>query len=49
MNDFYQRIRRRFCEIMDWHPVDGDSDKPVSMSLNQSILATREKGGDWWM
>ena len=48
MDDFYPRIRRRFCEVMDWHPVDGGWERPIPMGSHEFWKATRELGSDWW-
>ena len=45
--DEYQDIRREYCNLMKWHPVYGDYEKPVNLSFSAFTQHQKRFGIDW--
>ena len=43
----YQDIRREFCNLMKWHPVFGEYEKPINLSFTDFIHNQKIFGTDW--
>lgn len=46
MNE-YQDIRREYCNLMKWHPVFGEYEKPINLSFTDFIHNQKIFGTDW--
>ena len=46
MNE-YQEIRREYCNLMKWHPVNGDWGKPIDLSFTEFAECQNKFGADW--
>ena len=44
----YRRIRKRYCEILNYHPVDGGWERPITMSHYQFRQRCHQSGVCWW-
>ena len=44
----YRKIRKRYCELLNWHPLHGGWERPVPMSEYEFEMRRRNSGESWW-
>ena len=44
----YRPIRKKYCEVLDYHPVNGGWERPVVMSYSEFLHNVEIEGENWW-
>lgn len=44
----YRRIRKRYCELLNLHPVHGGWERPLPMTNYEFEMKCRGQGETWW-